>query len=57
MSGHHAPITSVSVHPGVSQNEKRGELTDLVLTSSMDWTIKLWNPKARQTPLFSFEAA
>jgi len=22
----------------------------------MDWTIKLWNPKDRSTPLYSFEA-
>lgn len=32
-------------------------MSDLILSSSMDWTIKLWNPKDRSTPLYSFEAA
>jgi len=57
MSGHNAPITGVDVHPGVSQHEKRAEMTDLVLSSSLDWTVKLWNPKMRSTPLYSFEAS
>ena len=57
MHGHHAPITAVNVHPGLSQNEKRAEMTDLVLSSSLDWTVKLWNPKMRSTPLYSFEAS
>lgn len=57
MSGHHGPLTSLSIHPGASQSDKRAEMTDLILTSSMDWTIKLWNPKQRKSPLYSFEAS
>jgi len=57
MMGHQAPITGLSVHPGASQNDKRLEMTNLLLTSSMDWTIKLWNPEKEKTPLFSFESS
>ena len=57
MSGHHGPLTSLSIHPGASHSQRRAEMTDLILTSSMDWTIKLWNPKQRKTPLYSFEAS
>ena len=31
-------------------------MSNLLLTSSMDWTIKLWNPEVRKSPLFSFES-
>ena len=57
LTGHHAPITAINVHPGLSQSERRPEMSDLILSSSMDWTIKLWNPKARSTPLYSFESS
>ncbi len=57
LTGHHAPITALNVHPGASQNEKRADMTDLLLSSSMDWTVKLWNPKTRSTPLHSFEVS
>jgi len=54
MSGHTAPITAMSIHPGASQS-KRAHMSDFILTSSMDWSIKLWNPKRRADPYFSFE--
>ncbi|KAI9886288.1 MAG: hypothetical protein M1823_001897 [Watsoniomyces obsoletus] len=40
--GHTAPITSVHYHPG------RGpvDLEDLVLSTSLDWSIKLWKVRA-----------
>jgi WD40 repeat protein len=55
--GHNAPVTSVHVHPGVSQNEKYPEMTELLITSSMDWTVKLWSPKDRNTAIHTFEAS
>lgn len=42
--GHHAPVTGVDTHmvqTGIS-------FSHLFLTSSFDWTIKLWNTKVRQ---------
>ena len=50
-------MTSLSVHPGTSQNAQYPEMTDLLLSSSMDWTVKLWSPKERTSPLFTFEAS
>jgi dynein intermediate chain len=32
-------------------------MTDLVLSASLDWTIKLWNPKLRSSALYSFESS
>ena len=57
LQGHNAPVTALSVHPGTSQNEKYPEMTDLLLSASMDWTVKLWSPKERTTPLLTFEAS
>ena len=31
-------------------------MADLVLSSSMDWTVKLWQPTSRAKPLFTFES-
>lgn len=53
--GHNAPVTSVHVHPGVSQNDRYAEMTELVLSASMDWTVILWNSKKK--PLFIFESS
>lgn len=55
--GHRAAVTSINVHPGISQSDKHGEMSDLILSASMDWTIKLWNPKQRSTPLYTFESS
>jgi dynein intermediate chain len=33
------------------------ELGDLMLSSSYDWSIKLWYPKIRTDPLMTFEAS
>ena len=57
LRGHDAPITSVHVHPAVSQSDKHSELSELLLSSSMDWTVKLWCPSSRKTPLHTFESA
>lgn len=55
--GHNAPVTSVHVHPGLSQNDRYGDMTELVLSGSMDWTVNLWNPKETSKPLFTFESS
>lgn len=57
LSDHNGPITALHVHPGLSQSDKYSEMSDLVLSSSMDWTVKLWHPKERQSPLFTFESS
>lgn len=63
--GHSGPITGIDFHPG----EGGVDLSDLVLTSSVDWTVKLWRaggnaPKVAAgsgtsfiSPLKSFEEA
>ncbi|KAK9461879.1 WD40-repeat-containing domain protein [Lipomyces oligophaga] len=38
VTGHFAPLTGMHCHPSNSPLD----LTDLVLTSSLDWTVKLW---------------
>ena len=57
LKGHDAPVTSVHVHPGVAQSEKHGEMAELLISSSLDWTVKLWQPNSRTEPLFTFESA
>lgn len=46
-SGHFAPVTSLVSHPSL-------EFLEIMLSSSMDWTCKLWSQK-KHTPLLSFE--
>lgn len=49
--GHHGPVT------GIHYNKVPGpiDFSHLFLTSSFDWTIKLWNNKVcRMTPFFIF---
>lgn len=40
-SGHFAPVSGISFHPSNSPID----LTDLILSSSLDWTVKLWRLK------------
>lgn len=57
--GHAGPVTGLHFHPGTGSVN----LSDLFLTSSVDWTVKLWRGKAgmRQiggvAPVHSFEGA
>ena len=32
-------------------------MSDMLLSSSMDWTVKLWMPKSRTSPVMTFESA
>ena len=41
--GHWGPITGLHFHPIVGQDN----FSDLFLTSSVDWTCKLWSAKVR----------
>jgi len=54
LAAHEAPITAVEFHP--VQPKAPQFLSDLFLTSSYDWTVKLWNYKSPQEqPLLTFE--
>lgn len=47
---HLGPVTGISTH----QNQSSSDFSHLFLTSSIDWTIKLWSLKDTK-PLYSFE--
>ncbi|KAG9300617.1 hypothetical protein G9A89_005217 [Geosiphon pyriformis] len=60
--GHWGPVTGLQFHPLVGQVD----FSDLFLTSSVDWTVKLWRAKSISTPatatqnitpLYSFEGS
>ena len=60
-----APVTRVCLHPGKSMTEGLGnlnaksEMSDLMLSSSMDWTVKLWYTKNvdKHDPVATFESS
>jgi len=52
-TGHMGPVTAVHFHPGGGAVD----LSDLFVTSSTDWTCKLWSNKGSTKPLYSFEEA
>jgi len=52
--GHFGPVTGIDFHPSAGAVD----FSDLFLTSSTDWTCKLWNQKAQPTkPIYSFDNA
>ena len=51
-AAHFGPITALSFHKGGS-----AALSDLMLSASMDWTVKLWSQRHGDQPLASFEAS
>jgi dynein intermediate chain len=52
IAAHDAPISNVCFNPSF----KNSNLADLYLTSSYDWTVKLWSLKS-SSPLYTFESA
>eukprot|EP01068_Selenidium_serpulae_P010205 Selendium_serpulae@DN5406_c0_g1_i3.p1 len=52
---HFAPVTSVHWHPTIENQSI--DFTDLLLSTSFDWTVKLWAPKSTPQPIHSFEMA
>ncbi|CAB3990069.1 cytoplasmic dynein 1 intermediate chain 2 isoform X5, partial [Paramuricea clavata] len=48
--GHQGPITGVDTHSAFGQID----FSHLFVTSSFDWTVKLWSHRSKQ-PLYSFE--
>jgi len=54
IDAHDAPITNVHFHP--TQKNSPTNVSDLFLTSSYDWTVKLWSNKTNQA-LYTFESA
>ncbi|TSK31468.1 Cytoplasmic dynein 1 intermediate chain 1 [Bagarius yarrelli] len=48
--GHQGPVTGISCHSAMGQVD----FSHLFLTSSFDWTVKLWSTKHNK-PLYSFE--
>lgn len=53
-NAHAAPITSVNFHPILKNSP--GSMSDIFLTSSYDWTTKLWSSKTNRL-LYTFESA
>ena len=53
--GHQGPITSLSFHPQQSQISPL--ISGLMLSSSFDWFLKLWNPKVTNQCLKTFDYA
>lgn len=49
--GHQGPVTSVDFH---SASSAQGDFSHLFLTSSFDWTFKLWSMRETK-PIYSFE--
>jgi len=54
-TGHQGPITSLSMMN--SFRDLSSNASNLLLSSSYDWTVKLWNPRLQFQPIWSFEAA
>lgn len=44
-AGHSAPVNSLNFHPLYRTTTNVNDFTDLFLTTSIDWTIKLWSTK------------
>ena len=45
------------MHPVPTSWTKGHDYAHVMLSSSMDWSIKLWHPKRSKTPLASFDSA
>eukprot|EP00742_Colponemidia_sp_Colp-10_P005038 GILJ01005383.1.p1 GENE.GILJ01005383.1~~GILJ01005383.1.p1 ORF type:complete len:644 (-),score=93.54 GILJ01005383.1:168-2021(-) len=57
LEGHQGPVTSLHVHPSTPSDQYAADFSDLLLSTSVDWTCKLWSQKHSHSPLYSFESA
>lgn len=54
--GHEGPVTCVDMHPHGDASQHGGEMpVDLALTSSFDWSVKMWSVKQYQSPVLSLD--
>lgn len=51
---HYGPLTGLDIHP-VGENIFTDLAGNLLLSSSVDWSVKLWNPKMSKSALLSFD--
>lgn len=51
---HAGALTSLHFHPGPAEGSR--DYSHLLLSSSVDWSIKLWSSKSMGKPIASFEA-
>lgn len=51
--GHKGPVNSIEYHPFVS--DSNNDFSDIFLTSSSDWTSKLWSISGDDLPIVSFD--
>jgi len=54
LEAHTGPITALDMHK-VGDNLYSEGAGNLMLSSSVDWTVKLWNTKISRNPILSFE--
>lgn len=54
LDAHDGFVTSVNTHPMSADTDWK--FSDLMLSTSMDWSAKLWNQQRSNLPLQSFEA-
>lgn len=55
VDGHFGPVTAMDFHPGVFGLSRFYDSSELLLTSSVDWTCKLWDLKKSPLPLCEFQ--
>eukprot|EP00939_MAST-03C_sp_MAST-3C-sp1_P000470 g470.t1 len=57
VDGHFGPVTAMDFHKGVGGLSRSYDATHLLLSSSIDWTCKLWDLKKSPRPLCEFQCA
>eukprot|EP00033_Pygsuia_biforma_P002585 GCRY01002860.1.p1 GENE.GCRY01002860.1~~GCRY01002860.1.p1 ORF type:complete len:602 (+),score=127.77 GCRY01002860.1:214-2019(+) len=55
VAGHYGSVTALDAHPSFPATGT--DFSDLILSASIDWTVKLWSTKNMETPLETIEAA
>lgn len=51
---HYGPLTGLDIHP-VGENIFTDLAGNLLLSSSVDWSVKLWNPKMSKEAILTFD--